>query len=154
EQVYGAAAARELKSADPAKLIAKAEALYERALQEFGQLRPGRWDRSVGERARSALDEIRLLAVGKSAPDVGGEDLDGKPLKLSDYRGKVVVITFWATWCSACVGEIPRERELVKRLEGRSFVFLGVNGDDDREKLGKWLAKNPLPWRSWWDHRD
>jgi thiol-disulfide isomerase/thioredoxin len=154
EEVFGTDALRDLKAADPAKLVAEAEPLYERVVKEFGELWPSRYDRRLGELARSALDEIRLLPVGKTAPDISGEDLDGKPLKLRDYRGKVVVLTFWATWCGPCRAQIPYQRELVKRLQGRPFVFLGVNGDGDRTKLREWLAREPLPWRSWWDHRD
>src|SRR5262249_44211273 len=58
------------------------------------------------------------------------------------------------SWCGPCRAQVPYQRELVKRLQGRPFVFLGVSGDDNRAKLGEWLAKEPIPWRSWWDHQD
>jgi thiol-disulfide isomerase/thioredoxin len=151
EAIYSPAELRRLQSADPAALEKEAERLYERVLAEFAKLFPGRQSEPLGKSARAALDEIRLLAVGKTAPEIEGEDLDGKPLRLSAHRGKVVVVTFWATWCSSCLARIPHERELVKRLAGRPFVLLGVNGDGDGEKLRAWLDKNPLPWRSWRD---
>lgn len=72
-------------------------------------------------------------------------------MKLSDHRGKVVVLVFWAKWCGPCRQMIPHEKALVKRLAGKPFVLLGVNGDGDRDGLRKWLEKEPLPWRSWWD---
>jgi RNA polymerase sigma factor (sigma-70 family) len=151
EQWFGAAELRHLQTADPAALEKEAERLYERVLAEFAKLFPGRRGEPLGQSARAALDEIRLLAVGKTAPEIAAEDLDGKPLRLSAHRGKVVVLTFWATWCSSCLARVPHERELVKRLAGRPFVLLGVNGDGDRDKLRAWLDRNPLPWRSWRD---
>ena len=48
--------------------------------------------------ATSALFELKNLSIGKVAPDIVGEDLDGTPMKLSDYRGKVVVLDFWGDW--------------------------------------------------------
>ena len=57
-----------------------------------------RGDRTYGDLADGYLFEIRNLAIGKVAPDIEGEDLDGKKFKLSDYRGKVVVIDFWGNW--------------------------------------------------------
>jgi RNA polymerase sigma factor (sigma-70 family) len=151
EGVYGPAELKRLRGADPAALQKEAERLYERVLAEFADVFPSRQTQSLGKRARGALDEIRLLAVGQPAPDIKGEDVDGKPLRLSDQRGKVVLLVFWATWCGPCRAMIPHERKLVKRLAGKPFVLLGVNGDSDRAALRRWLLKNPMPWRSWWD---
>jgi peroxiredoxin len=52
----------------------------------------------VGEKAKRELYEMRHLAVGKEAPEVEGEDADGKKFKLGDYRGKVVLLDFWGNW--------------------------------------------------------
>jgi cytochrome oxidase Cu insertion factor (SCO1/SenC/PrrC family) len=54
--------------------------------------------RTLGEQASNHLFELRNLVVGKSAPDIEAEDLDGTPFKLSDYRGKVVLLDFWGHW--------------------------------------------------------
>jgi thiol-disulfide isomerase/thioredoxin len=145
---------KRLRAGDPGGPEAEAERLYERTLAEFGDVSPPGLDGPLGKWAKAALFEMRELAVGKTAPEIEGEDLDGKALRLSDHRGKVVVLTFWATWCAPCRAMVPHERELVQRLKGRPLVLVGVNGDGDRARLAKWLADNPLPWRSWQDGRE
>jgi hypothetical protein len=72
----------------------EAEALFEQAVKQYGNVKvPG--GGTVAEKARAELFEIRHLSVGKVAPDIEGEDQDGKRFKLSDYRGKVVLLDFW-----------------------------------------------------------
>ena len=85
------------------------------------------------------------------APDLEGEDVGGRRLRLLDYRGKVVVIVFWASWCGPCMEMVPHERELVKRKRDRPFVLLGVNGDDDRAKAAEVMAKEAMTWPSLWN---
>jgi thiol-disulfide isomerase/thioredoxin len=89
--------------------------------------------------------------VGDIALEIEGEDIDGKEFKLSDYRGKVVVVSFWAMWCPPCREMFDHERSLVKRMEGKPFVLLGVNGDPNREQLKKDIVEKKITWRSWWD---
>ena len=93
---------------------------------------------------------MRHLEVGKVAPELSGEDIDGGPMKLGDHRGRIVVVVFWATWCGPCMREIPHEKELVERMRGERFVLLGVNGDVDRSKVKDAIKKEGITWRSWW----
>lgn len=74
----------------------KVKALYQKVIEEFGEI-PMR-DKTLGEYADRALFEMENLTVGKIAPDIEGEDLDGEPFKLSDYRGKIVMLDFWGDW--------------------------------------------------------
>jgi thiol-disulfide isomerase/thioredoxin len=110
----------------------------------------------LAEKAKAELTRIANLPnlqIGKVAPEISGEDLDGKPLTLSDHRGKVVVVCFWATWCGPCMAMVPHERELTERMHGRPFALLGVNSDDakDREKARKVTREKQMTWPSWWD---
>ena len=91
------------------------------------------------------------LDVGNIAPPLAGADIDGKSLSLADYKGKVVVVDFWATWCPPCRAMIPHEKELVKRLEGRPFAFLGVSADNSKGDLASFLQNDPLPWPNIFD---
>lgn len=92
--------ARFMKGVDAEKLAAAAEAEYEKVIKEYGDCPWLTREKggTVGEYAKVELFELRNLRVGKTAPDVEGEDLDGTRFKLSDYRGKVVVLDFWGDW--------------------------------------------------------
>ena len=143
----------QIKKADPDALDREAEVYFERVVSEFGDVtypKP-RAQTPLGEIARGELFELRNLVVGKVAPEIDGQDLDGRALRLSDFRGKVVAIAFWATWCGPCMSNVPKERELVRRLEKKPFVLLGVNGDADRGTAKRSAAKEHITWRSWWD---
>jgi thiol-disulfide isomerase/thioredoxin len=109
---------------------------------------------TVGEEARGELFEIQHLGIGQVAPEIEGRDLDGAPLKLSDYRGKVVLLVFWAGWCGPCMADVPHEKELVERFKGRPFVLLGVNGDTTTRDALKAVKEKEIPWRSFWNGPD
>ena len=118
-----------VRTADPDALSAENERLLERIIGDFSDIpltpigakaKPG--GRTLSDVARPKLEAIHSVAVGKVAPDIDGEDIDGKPMKLSQYRGKVVVLVFWGTWCGPCMSLIPHEKALVERLRGRPFA--------------------------------
>ena len=147
----GTAANRRLRGLDAEKLEGEAEACFDRTIKEFGDLRPMGKDRvPLRELAAGMLFQMHHLSVGRTAPEIQGEDIDGKPMKLSDFRGKVVVVSFWATWCGPCMGLVPHEKALVEKLKARPFALVGVNGDEDRERVKTISAKDGITWRSFW----
>jgi hypothetical protein len=85
----------ELLRQDRAKALKEIEAVFEQAARKYGDVKLPGGD-TVAERARTELFEIRHLSVGKEAPDIEGEDQDGKRFRLSSYRGKVVLLDFWS----------------------------------------------------------
>jgi thiol-disulfide isomerase/thioredoxin len=97
-----------------------------------------------------AVFAINNLGVGKTAPDIESEDLNGVTFKLSDYRGKVVLLSFWASWCGPCMELLPHECELSVHYKGRPFAIVGVNSDPDRGELKPILEKHRIAWRSFW----
>jgi thiol-disulfide isomerase/thioredoxin len=101
--------------------------------------------------ADDLLFEIRHLSLGKLAPEVEGYDLDNKPMKLSEYRGKVVLLVFWGTWCGPCMAMVPHERELAKGNASRPFQIVGVYLDDEA-KAKEAVRKEQITWRSFKDY--
>jgi thiol-disulfide isomerase/thioredoxin len=93
--LYGKEYIADLMRQDGEKVIKQVEAVFEQAAEKYGDVKLPGGD-TVAERAKAELFEIRNLRVGKQAPDIEGEDQDGKRFKLSDYRGKVVLLDFWS----------------------------------------------------------
>jgi peroxiredoxin len=134
---------------DPEARRREAERLYLRVAAEFGNFEHA--DGTLGAFAQKALHEMRELAVGKPAPEIEGKDLDGKAFKLSDYRGKVVLLVFCGHWCGACRSLYPYERALVKRMADKPFALLWVNSDPNDEKLRAIVKKEEITWRFFCD---
>lgn len=137
------------KPDDSVRLSAEAEKLLELVQDKFADVKGLRG--TLGALAKSDLYELRNLAIGKTAPEIEGEDIDGKKFKLSDYRGKVVLVDFWGHWCGPCRAAYPHNRELIKRLEDKPFVLIGVNSDRDKETIKKAMEKEENSWRYWFD---
>jgi thiol-disulfide isomerase/thioredoxin len=141
-----------IRRLDGAKIKRDAESLYDRTVKEFSDVRPMGLDTPpLGELAKGMLFRLNNLEIGCAPSDLVGEDLDGKPLTLSEFRGKVVVITFWATWCGPCMRQVPAEKSLVDRMKGRPFIMVGVNGDENRKMAQTVAAKEGVNWRSFSD---
>ncbi len=71
---------------------------------------------------------------------------DGKEKKLSDYKGKVILLNFWATWCPPCKKELPDLSKISTELKDNDFVMIGVSVDDNQEILNSYLKSNGLPY--------
>ena len=121
EESFGKEQYAEILKQDVPARLAEATALYRRVLAEFADVRyfPAypTDDRTLGPRAKNWLDRQDELAIGKPAPAIEGKDVDGKSFALADYRGKVVALVFWASWCHWCVEQIPHERELARAMQ-------------------------------------
>ncbi len=99
-------------------------------------------------RAEAELAEMKARGLGKPVSELAGDDLDGKPIRLADYRGKVVLLTFWASWCGPCLALVPQERALTTRHAGRPFAVVGVNCDEELATARKSAASKGMAWRS------
>jgi peroxiredoxin len=142
-------AAREAGSAEAAGLFQEAEKQLGKVIQDYADVPTGQTN--LGDVARAKLSALRHLSVGRPAQDIEGQTLDGKPMKLSDFRGKVVVLAFWADWCGYCRQMYAQQHSLVERLKDRPFAVVGVNCDDDKERAKHVMDRARFNWRNWWD---
>ncbi len=86
-------------------------------------------------------------AMGKNypqAPEFALKDLTGKNISLSDYRGKVVFLNFWATWCPPCRAEIPDFIEIYRDYQDKGMAIIGVSVDRDEEVVAGFVKKNEI----------
>jgi thiol-disulfide isomerase/thioredoxin len=94
--------------------------------------------------ATPAAAEVLKPWTGGATPALELSDLQGAKHRLSDYRGKVVLVNFWATWCEPCRDEMPSIERLRASLEGRQFVVLAVNLAEPESRIRKFLEAVPV----------
>lgn len=96
---------------------------------------------AVPVRTVAAQDAGAAMLTAKPAPDFTLEAVGGKRVSLSDYRGKVVLLNLWATWCPPCVRETPRLVRLYEKNREQGFVILGINTtyQDERDKVEQFV---------------
>lgn len=156
-----AAYEEDARQGDSQIISRKAEQLFETVIKDYGDCPnfhagPGlrQPKPTLGEQARIELFDCQHLTVGKIAPDISGEDIQGHELRLSAFRGKIVMLSFWASWCGPCMQMVPHERTMVQRLKGRPFVLVGVNGDGVQADAKRAVEKENMTWPSFWNGKD
>jgi thiol-disulfide isomerase/thioredoxin len=113
---------------------------------EFGKLYAKSEAPGAADLAKKLEGTGRRLRLVGQPMKVEGVLLDGKPFDWSAYKGKVVLVQFWATWCGFCVKEIPHIEECYKNYHDRGFEVVAISADRSQAALDKFLEKNPLPW--------
>ena len=112
------------------------------------------WNARTGELADESGPSTypRLIQfIDKPAFDFQVTDLSGEPLSLSQYRGQVVLLDFWATWCPPCIAEMPNVKRTYAKYKNHKFEIIGISLDRSKAPLEAYIASEGLTWRQYWD---
>ncbi len=91
------------------------------------------------------------LTVGASFPDFDEKDANGKPLSIANYKGKVVLVDFWATWCPPCRAELPNVLAAYRKYHDQGFEIIGISLDQDQAKLASFTKAMNMTWPQYFD---
>jgi thiol-disulfide isomerase/thioredoxin len=133
----------------------------EKAVECFQQIKRDMPDTKSGQMAEAALDSLKeavatqkirkALVPGAQFPDFLERDLAGKLFSIADYKGKVVLVDFWATWCPPCLAEMPNVIAAYNKHHDRGFEIIGVSLDDDKSTLERFIKDSKMPWPEYFD---
>jgi peroxiredoxin len=97
---------------------------------------------------RERLDYLMKIQPGQPAPGFTLATLEGTDVSLSDYRGKIVLIDFWASWCQPCIAAIPDMKKIYEKYQAKGFEIIGISTDTNRDAWLRSLEQHKIPWIS------
>lgn len=134
---------------------------YDKGSELLQQLKADYPGTKVAEAADRVLPELQAqkqamalqaqLKPGSVFPDFHAKDLAGHPLSVSQYRGKVVLVDFWATWCPPCRAEMPNVVAAYQKYHDKGFEIVGISLDQKEDQLKQYLAANNMTWPQYFD---
>jgi thiol-disulfide isomerase/thioredoxin len=159
---------KEEKPDDVARILFMKAQLYleifdnaDQAMELIKQLKTDFPDTQLGKNADDMLDSIKkqeetkkiqkALAKGSAFPDFDEKDVADKPLSVAMYKGKVVLIDFWATWCPPCRRELPNVIKVYEKNHSKGFEIIGISLDQDKERLTSFTKEKNMPWPQYFD---
>ncbi|MBI4324077.1 MAG: redoxin domain-containing protein [Chloroflexi bacterium] len=154
---------KEEKSEDVAQILYMKATLYlqvfdqaQKGIELITQLKNDYPDTAKGKKAEEIIASFKqreeakkiqsTLVAGTRFPDFEEKDLAGKPLSLANYKGKAVLLDFWATWCGPCVSELPNVLKTYEKHHAKGFEIIGISLDKDEEALRSFIKKRNMPW--------
>lgn len=121
------------------KYINIGETTYEFSVDRYGE--------SLTLKPRAEKLPARVeLSPGNAAPEISFTDLDGRPHRLSDFRGRVVLLDFWGLWCAPCVAEAPKLAAFHQKMRDKGFEVVSFDNGDTVENLRKFIGRTQMNW--------
>ena len=149
------------KTDDAAQILFMEAMLYEQVLKNskraetlLAQLQKDYPDSEPAKRAKQQEEANKVrsgLAEGAKFPDFSEKDLEGKPLSVGNYKGKVVLVDFWATWCPPCRAELPNVIKTYEAHHKAGFEIIGISLDQDKAKLTSYIKDKNMTWAQYFD---
>jgi peroxiredoxin len=126
-------------------------AILEKAAANFGGTPSAARIAEMIERLKKIAAAEAVTAVGKEFAPFKETATDGTVVDLSAYRGKVVLVDFWATWCGPCVAELPHVKEAYSKYHAQGFEVIGISLDSQAEQLAAFTKERQMPWPQLFD---
>jgi thiol-disulfide isomerase/thioredoxin len=136
------------KSAFSVSLVADRAAMgsYQNVADAFSKLDPVAQKSEEGKRISERLVVLKRSAIGEPMLNFTQNDAEGKPVKFADFKGKYVLVDFWASWCGPCRAENPNVLKAYNLYKDKNFTVLGVSLDDKGENWKKAIKDDAMPW--------
>ena len=127
----------------------------EQIITAFSSLSEPIRESTLGKAFAEKLQKLKATSLGSPAPEFECKDIDAKTVKLSDFKGKYVLLLFWASDCSHCQDELPSIEKAYKRFAGKEFTILAVAQDamDRKNDWAEFVKERNLPWINIFDER-
>lgn len=123
-----------------------------KAEQIIASIKQGEESRKIAAEAAMAQSQDNL-PVGTNFPDFDVKDLNGRPLSIANFKGKIVMVDFWATWCPPCRAEAPNVAQAYQKFHDKGFEIIGISLDQEgsKDKVISFAKENNMPWAQYYD---